>query len=202
VRALRAFYSPADRADWYREVSSYPKTRNNHCVQQQLANPKEVSEENTTFKDDANFNVGTPKSASASAPPISSLEAELGKLKMRALNQRAIDVGATAEELETAQEGGKDTVIALIVSKKVNAIDKLRSELEALTIGQLSRRALINSVNGDAFQTAHDADDPHAAIVKLIIEMKTETDTKTKLELELDLLDPEPESEPEPEPEP
>eukprot|EP01043_Picozoa_sp_COSAG02_P022650 COSAG02_NODE_1184_length_14008_cov_44.301963_1_plen_678_part_00 len=99
------------------------------------------------------------------------MEAELRTLKLGALSKRALASGATAEELETAQDEDepKAAVIALILRYEVAPSEALRGELSKLKLGALSRRAVASGVDADALEAAQDADTPKVAVIELIV---------------------------------
>ena len=99
------------------------------------------------------------------------MEAELKAMKLGALSKRALASGATAAELEAAQDedAPKAAVIALILRYEVDPTETLRGELSKLKLGALSRRAVAAGVDADALEVAQDGDAPKAAVIELII---------------------------------
>ena len=99
------------------------------------------------------------------------MEAELKAMKLGALSKRALASGATAAELEAAQDedAPKAAVIALILRYEVDPTETLRGELSKLKLGALSRRAVAAGVDADALEVAQDGDAPKAAVTELII---------------------------------
>ena len=97
------------------------------------------------------------------------LTAELSALKMGALSKRAVAAGVDGDALAAAQdEGDTAAVVALIVAKEVDPVQELRSELSALKLGALSKRAVAAGVDADALAAAQDEGDT-AAIIALIV---------------------------------
>ncbi len=94
----------------------------------------------------------------------------LSAMRLGALSQRAIAVGATPEELAAAQDADdpKPAVIALIMGKS-GAADQLRSDLCGLKLGQLNLRATAAGVGQDQRTAALDADAPKPAMIELIV---------------------------------
>ena len=99
------------------------------------------------------------------------MEAQLKAMKLGALSKRALASGATAEELEAAQDEDepKAAVIALILRYEVDPSEALRGELSKLKLGALSRRAVAVGVNVDALEAAQDEDAPKSAVIELIV---------------------------------
>jgi hypothetical protein len=103
------------------------------------------------------------------------LTAELSALKMGALSKRAVDAGVDGDALAAAQdEGDTAAVVALIVAKEVDPAQELRSELSALKLGALSKRAGAAGVDADALAAAQDEGDT-AAIIALIVAKVSQT---------------------------
>lgn len=90
-------------------------------------------------------------------------------MKLGALSKRAVAVGVPAEELEAAQDedSPKAAVMALILAR--DPTNQLRTELQSLKLGALSRRAIDAGVDEDDLTVAQDDDAPKVAIIDLIL---------------------------------
>ena len=105
--------------------------------------------------------------------PHSALREELARLKVSALEQRALAVGASADATEDAldDDDPKAALIGLIVScagSSGGGGAELRRELEGLRLKELRARARSEGVGAEAMAAAMDSDDPRAALVEAL----------------------------------
>jgi hypothetical protein len=111
------------------------------------------------------------------------LRGELSKMKQLALNKRASAAGVTDQQLEDAEdtEDYRNAVIELIIQKESSkpplvhaqsTLDVLRAELTALRLKELRTRAKTEGVSADLLEDAMDDDDPKAAVIKLLLDVR------------------------------
>eukprot|EP01047_Picozoa_sp_COSAG01_P064198 COSAG01_NODE_8454_length_2780_cov_13.679597_2_plen_541_part_01 len=116
---------------------------------------------------------------------------ELRGLSVRALRERAAEVGVDAAQVEEARDGDDpQTDLALLIAEHLRtaaaAADdavagsagandavfdptELSAELATLNVGTLRKRALSDGVAADAIEDARDGDDPKGDLVQLIV---------------------------------
>eukprot|EP01047_Picozoa_sp_COSAG01_P068525 COSAG01_NODE_9924_length_2300_cov_5.852340_1_plen_514_part_10 len=116
---------------------------------------------------------------------------ELRGLSVRALRERAAEVGVDAAQVEEARDGDDPKAdLALLIAEHLRtaaaAADdavavsagandavfdptELSAELATLNVGTLRKRALSDGVAADAIEAARDGDDPKGDLVQLII---------------------------------
>jgi hypothetical protein len=101
------------------------------------------------------------------------LAVELDALGIGSLSRQAEAAGAGEDRLLAAQDSDspKAALIALIVElTPADPLETLKSELSALGIGTLSKRARESGVDDARLLEAQDSDDPKPAIIALILE--------------------------------
>jgi serine/threonine protein kinase len=116
---------------------------------------------------------------------------ELRGLSVRALRERAAEVGVDAAQVEEARDGDDpQTDLALLIAEHLRtaaaAADdavagsagandavfdptELSAELATLNVGTLRKRALSDGVAADVIEAARDGDDPKGDLVQLIV---------------------------------
>eukprot|EP01045_Picozoa_sp_COSAG04_P006490 COSAG04_NODE_320_length_16877_cov_26.485401_1_plen_4766_part_00 len=118
-----------------------------------------------------------PEAAPAAAEEASSaLRSELQTLRRSALKIRAVEAGVDAEALAEADdaEDAKAKVISLILESQPGPdstsedMSALRSELQAMRVKALERRAVSEGVSAEAVEDAMDGDNPKGLLVDLI----------------------------------
>ena len=118
--------------------------------------------------------------AEAGTPPTSAeLLAELGGLKLRALQKRAKEMGVDEEKLDDAE--GRSDIIALIVSKVEEAaaaeaqrVAALKEQLQGMKLRALQKRAEEVGVDEDKLDDAEE----RADVIELILEKDAEAQTE------------------------
>jgi hypothetical protein len=111
----------------------------------------------------------------------SALRAELAGLRLRALQQRALEVGAEEHKIDEAFDGDdvKGNLVALIVSRvaagaaesqEVAQRSALRAELSSMKLSALCARAKEMGVSEEVVDRAFDADDVKDSLVSIIVQ--------------------------------
>ena len=110
-------------------------------------------------------------------PQMNRLRTDLEGLGVGALAARASAVGIDEGTLYEAMDGGKASMVQLIIENATRvaatAASKsavLREELGRLKLGALHRRALVEGAAAGDVLAAADQDDPHEAIIQLVID--------------------------------
>ena len=110
------------------------------------------------------------------------LLSELQGLRLKDLRKRAKDMGTTSEELEAAmdEDEPEKAVIGLILAMRetpplhnltsgAEDEQRLLTELQAMRLKDLRRRAKDIGVSADVLESAMDADEPEAAVIGMIV---------------------------------
>ena len=147
-------------------------------------------------------------------PSDSKLHNDLSALKLKALKQRAREMGVEEQQLEDADNAdnvrGTVTKLVLEAAQSNNGHDRaaeqeselaplaadggnnqLREELVSMKLSALRRRAVADGVDEDAMEEAADGDDEKSALVQLILSCQTsggEDARLTELRSELSAL--------------
>ena len=120
------------------------------------------------------------------------LQEKLSRMGLAKLVKRAEDEGIDSDALDKAMEGSepKKSVIALLVEKhKVDSPDQLKSELSALRLMELVKRAEKDDVNDAALDKAMDSKNPKAALIALVVaKHESGANLEEKLTAELEKL--------------
>ena len=122
------------------------------------------------------------------------LRRELQRCKFSALKQRAHSAQVSTKQIEEAEDSDmpKESLINLILRAvetpaghvvhgyTAAALDDHRSELNTLRLRELRARAKAAGVGTDQLDVAMDADDPKAAVINLLVDLRV--DSARKLE--------------------
>eukprot|EP01050_Picozoa_sp_SAG11_P004088 SAG11_NODE_252_length_11593_cov_7.436663_6_plen_349_part_00 len=124
------------------------------------------------------------RSATKVAPQAESLKAsQLTSWKLRDLRKRATELGATEEDIESAEESAnvKLAMIDLVAAMSAQipnvehlvedvGIIALQDELKGLKFSSLHKRAAAQILDAEQLEAALDSDDPKGQLIALIIE--------------------------------
>lgn len=126
---------------------------------------------------DASTNAAVAQlSLQASSPTQKQLIRELAELKIGALSRRAMVAGVDADALDLAEASAdpQGAIIELVMKATVAAEDPaitaLRSELSALKLGALTRRAVTEGVPTEELDDTDDTEDPKQALIELLLQ--------------------------------
>eukprot|EP01046_Picozoa_sp_COSAG06_P043972 COSAG06_NODE_5849_length_3246_cov_5.579600_1_plen_1082_part_11 len=111
------------------------------------------------------------------------LKAELADMKLTALKKRAKSSGVTADRLDDADDADdvRSAVIELIITTELDSMSpsnsspheqqqELRSELQAMRLRELRKRARDSGVDADALEETTSASDQKGAVIALLLE--------------------------------
>jgi hypothetical protein len=116
----------------------------------------------------------------ASGSPTTTL-AELRALKPRQLRERATSLGATAQQVETAQDEDDAKSALLRLNIELNSTLDVE-ELRTMKVPVLRERAAAAGVSPAAVEAARDADDQKGELIGLLLERQAKIDELTAAE--------------------
>jgi hypothetical protein len=115
------------------------------------------------------------RSAAGEDGGAAELRAELSKLKITTLIQRASAAGVEQAAIEQAEDSGDfhDSLVELIVQQRAATADgravQLRAELATLRLTTLIQRAAAGAVSSEELEAAEDETDHKGAVIELIV---------------------------------
>jgi lambda repressor-like predicted transcriptional regulator len=124
--------------------------------------------------------------AEAEASSAAALRAELERMKLSTLSQRALQDGATQAAVDAAEDSAepKRALVALVCELVAagggrgsqlphveTAETALRQELQGLRLKELRKRAREAGVDEEALENSTDAPDPKSAVIALLLEL-------------------------------
>jgi hypothetical protein len=116
----------------------------------------------------------------ASGSPTTTL-AELRALKPRQLRERATSLGATAQQVETAQDEDDAKSALLRLNIELNSTLDVE-ELRTMKVPVLRERAAAAGVSPAVVEAARDADDQKGELIGLLLERQAKIDELTAAE--------------------
>jgi hypothetical protein len=130
-------------------------------------------------------NQGEDQTKQREALRVEALRLELQRMRISALRKRAAEAGASANEVDTADDcdAPKAALIELVIRKEsaqaaaveeegvevARRVEALRVELQATKVSDLRRRAAAAGASTSELDTADDSDLPKAALIELVI---------------------------------
>ena len=128
---------------------------------------------------------GPPPSALPAQPDR--LRAELSGMKISALRKRALASGVDADCVDEAIDCDDASVALVELILHAEAVGggdetELRSELEGLKLGALSKRARGEGMGAEEIEEAMEAEDPKAALVEVILRTHSSPQARTSNE--------------------
>ena len=126
------------------------------------------------------------------------LRREYEGLQLKELRKRAKDAGMLADALDQAMDSDapKEELIAFLIRQQAASADSracdaaLLSELQALRLKELRKRAKDVGATGEELDAAMDEDEPNDAVIQLILALRESVDDQSsnREELKLKLL--------------